>query len=162
MKRLALTLVAGAFGTLMMLPTAHAQAVQDLNNDAGTVPGDRTYNQASEQTVEDYQNGVGGTATHEQVDVQKRSSDVQNGALGSTTEKQVDIQKRSADVQNDGLGSTTTEKQVDIQKRSDAENGDLGTVTHQQVDIQKRTDDLRVNNNGVNDSTADRFGDDNQ
>jgi hypothetical protein len=139
MKRLALTLVAGAFGTLMMLPIAHAQAIQDMNNDAGTIPGDRTYNQASEETVEAYQNDVGDTATHEQVDVQKRSTDLQNG----------------------DLGSTTTQKQVDIQKRSDSENGDLGTTTHQQVDIQKRSDDLRVNNNGVN-GTSDRFGDDNQ
>ncbi|MGO9454915.1 MAG: hypothetical protein ACLQDV_28280 [Candidatus Binataceae bacterium] len=118
MKRLALTLVAGVFGTLMMLPGAHAQDTQNMNNDAGTIQGDRNFHQEEEKTVEDYVNGVGGTATHEQVDVQKRSTKVQNDALGSTT-------------------------------------------TRKQVDVQQRTDDLRVNNNGMNDSTADRSGDDN-
>jgi hypothetical protein len=102
MKRLALTLVAGAFGTLMMIPVAHAQGIQDMNNDAGTLQGDRFFHPEDEKTVEDYVNGVGGTAKQEQVDLQKRSTD-----------------------------------------------------------IQQRTDDLRANNSGMNNSTADRFGDDN-
>jgi hypothetical protein len=117
MNRLALTLVAGAFGTLMMLPVAHAQDAQNMNNDAGTIQGDRNFHQEEKETVENYENGVGGTATHKQVDVQKRSMNVQNGALGSTT-------------------------------------------TRKQVDIQRRTDDLRVNNNSMNDSTANDYGDD--
>ena len=102
MKRLALTLVAGAFGTLMMLPIAHAGGIQDLNNDAGTLQGDRFFHPEDEKTVEDYVNGVGGTATQEQVDLQKRSTD-----------------------------------------------------------IKQHTDDLRANNSGMNNSAADRFGDDN-
>ena len=76
MKRLALTLVAGAFGTLMMLPIAHAGGIQDLNNDAGTLQGDRFFHPEDEKTVEDYVNGVEGTATQEQVDLQKRSTDI--------------------------------------------------------------------------------------
>jgi hypothetical protein len=95
MKRLALTLVAGAFGTLMMLPVAHAYDIQDMNSDAGTLQGDRFFHPEDEKTVEDYVNGVGGTATHEQVDVQQRSMNVQNDAFASTTtRKQVDIQQR--------------------------------------------------------------------
>jgi hypothetical protein len=95
MKRLALTLVAGAFCTLMMLPAAHAGGIQDINNDAGTLQGDRFFHPEDEKTVEDYVNGVGGTATHEQVDVQKRSINMQNDAFGyTTTRKQVVIQQR--------------------------------------------------------------------
>ena len=108
MKRLALTLVAGAFGTLMMLPIAHAGGIQDLNNDAGTLQGDRFFHPEEEKTVEDYVNGVGDTATPEQVAIQNRSTNVQK-----------------------------------------------------QLDTQQRTDDLRSNNSGMNDSTANRSGDDN-
>src|ERR1700684_702018 len=116
MKRLALTLVAGAFGTLMALPMAYAQNMQNMNNDAGSVPGDRTYNQATRETVEDYQSGPAGASSSQQVEVQKRSENVQNNALGTnSTEKQVDIQKRSA-VQGGAFGPTT-QQQVDVQKR---------------------------------------------
>ena len=113
MKRLALILVAGAFGTLMMLPVAHAGGIQDMNNDAGTLQGDRFFHPEDEKTVEDYVKGVGGTATHEQVDVKERSTNLQNYALSST-------------------------------------------ATGKQIDIQQRTDNV-----GMNYSTADRFGDDN-
>ena len=108
MKRLALILVAGAFGTLMMLPVAHAGGIQDMNNDAGTLQGDRFFHPEEEKTVEDYVNGVGDTATPEQVAIQNRSTNVQK-----------------------------------------------------QLDTQQRTDDLRSNNSGMNDSTANRSGDDN-
>ena len=37
MKRLMLTLVAGAFGSLMVLPMAHAQDWQDMNSDAWAI-----------------------------------------------------------------------------------------------------------------------------
>jgi len=152
MKRLVLTLVAGAFGTLMVLPIAHAQEMQNMNNDAGSIPGDRTYNQASKETVEDYQNGAGGAATSsEQVEVQKRSERVQNGDMGTTSQKQVDVQKRSENVRSDALGTDTTQKQVDIQKRSDVQGGAFGPTTHEQVDIQKRSDSV---NNSMNDSNS--------
>lgn len=167
MKRLVLTLVAGAFGTLMALPIAHAQEMQNMNNDAGSIPGDRTYNQASKKTVEDYQNGAGGTVTSQQVEVRKRSENVQNGDLGATTQKQVDVQKRSENVQNDALGTDTTQKQVDIQKRSDVQGGAFGPTTHEQVDIQKRSENERVNNsmndsNSMNGSAPNSAPDDNQ
>ena len=68
MKRLALTLVAGAFGTLMMLPVAHAGGIQDMNNDAGTIQSDRHLHQEEEKTVEDYVNGVGIRSKQEQAD----------------------------------------------------------------------------------------------
>src|SRR6202050_812547 len=123
MKRLALTLVAGAFGTLMALPMAYAQNMQNMNNDAGSVPGDRTYNQATRETVEDYQSGPAGASSSQQVDVQKRSENVQNDALGATTEKQVDSQKRSA-VQGGAFGPTT-QQQVDVQKRSETVNNSM-------------------------------------
>jgi hypothetical protein len=159
MKRLALTLVAGAFGTLMALPIAQAQ-VMNPNNDAGSVPGDRTYNQASKETVEDYQNSAPGAATtSEQVDVQKRSENVENGDLGATTQKQVDVQKRSENVQNDALGTDTTQKQVDIQKSTDSQNGAFGPTTHEQVDVQKRSESV---NNSMNDSTPNSAPDANQ
>jgi hypothetical protein len=76
MKRLALTLVSGAFGTLRMLPVAYAGGIQDMNNDAGTLQGDRFFHPEDEKTVEDYVNGAGGTATQEQADLQKRSTDI--------------------------------------------------------------------------------------
>jgi hypothetical protein len=112
MKRLALTLVAGAFGTWMMLPAAYAGGIQDMNNDAGTLQGDRFFHPEDEKTVEDYVNGVGSAPTD-----------------------QVNVQNHSLNAQNYALGSTTTGKQVDIQQRTD--------------------------NVGMNYSTADRFGDDN-
>jgi len=108
MKRSALILVAGAFGTLMMLPVAHAGGIQDMNNDAGTLQGDRFFHPEEEKTVEDYVNGVSDTATPEQVAIQNRGTNIQR-----------------------------------------------------QLDTQHRTDDLRSNNSGMNDSTANRSGDDN-
>ena len=108
MKRLAFILVASAFGTLVMLPVAHAGGIQDMNNDAGTLQGDRFFHPEEEKTVEDYVNGVGDTATPEQVAIQNRGTNIQR-----------------------------------------------------QLDTQQRTDDLRSNNSGMNDSTANRSGDDN-
>ena len=152
MKRLALTLVAGAFGTLLALPIAHAQEMNP-NNDAGSVPGDRTYNQATKETVEDYQNNAGDAATtSSQVDVQKRTENVQSGDMGATTDKQVDVQKRTENVQNDALGTDTTQKQVDIQKRSDVQGGAFGPTTHEQVDVQKRSESV---NNSMPNSVPD-------
>ncbi len=52
----------------MMLPVAHAGGIQDMNNDAGTLQGDRFFHPEEEKTVEDYVNGVSDTATPEQVD----------------------------------------------------------------------------------------------
>ena len=153
MKRLALTLVAGAFGALMALPMAHAQDMQNMNNDAGSVPGDSTYKQTTKETVQDYQNGAPGAATSKQVDVQKRSETVQSGDLGASTQKQVEVQKRSENVRNDALGTDTTQKQVDIQKRSDVQGGAFGPTTHEQVDVQKRTESENVNN-GMNPNNA--------
>jgi hypothetical protein len=118
MKRLALTLLAGAFGTWMMLPAAYAGGIQDMNNDAGTLQGDRFFHPEDEKTVEDYVNGVGSRSKQEQADLQKHSMNVQNEAVDSIT-------------------------------------------TQKQADIQQRTDDLRANNSGMNNSTADRSGDDN-
>jgi hypothetical protein len=131
MKRIALTIVAGAFGTLLVLPMAHAQEMQD--NSASTV-------QSEQKTTDTTSNfGPAGVASHQQVDVQKRS-DVQSGGLGEATHKQVSIEKHS-DVENNGFGSST-ENQVDVQKRSDVQSDGLGTSTHQQVVIQKHSDNV--------------------
>jgi len=135
MKRIALTIIAGAFGTLLVLPMAHAQDMQD--NSASSV-------QSEQKTTETNSNfGPAGVATHQQVDVKKRS-DVQSGDLGEATHKQVSIEKRS-DVENNGLGSST-ENQVDVQKRSDVQSDGLGTSTHQQVVIQKHSDNVNSPN----------------
>jgi hypothetical protein len=133
MKRMALTLVAGAFGTLMVLPMAHAQDMQDSS---ATV-------QSEQKTTETNSNiGPAGVAS-QQTDVQKRT-DMQSGDLGATTHKQVDVQKHS-DVESNGVGSSS-DRQVDVQKHSDVENDALGTSTHQQVDIQKHSDNVNSAN----------------
>ena len=62
MKRLVLTFVAGAFGSLMMMPLAHAQSRQDMSNDADAIQQDH--------------NAV-------QQDQQERSQDVKNGKYGA-------------------------------------------------------------------------------
>lgn len=128
MKRIALTIVAGAFGTLLAFPIAYAQDMPD--NSASTVQSEKTTDTTSNF-------GPAGVASHQQVDVQKRS-DVQSGGLGVATDKQVNIEKHS-DVENNGLGSST-ENQVNVQKRSEQTDG-LGTSTNQ-VDIQKRSESV--------------------
>jgi len=139
MKRIALTILAGAFGTLLVLPIAHAQDMQD--NSASTVQSE----QKTTETNSDF--GPAGAASHQQVDVQKRS-DVQSGDLGEATHKQVNIEKHS-DVENNGLGAST-DRQVEVQKRSDVQSNGLGTATHQQVNIQKHSENVNTANSFPN------------
>ena len=73
MKRLALTLVAGAFGTLLVLPFAHAQDYQDMNNDANEIRQDqRDIHHDKRNSVEDIENGNLGAAAREQAEIQQR------------------------------------------------------------------------------------------
>jgi hypothetical protein len=106
MKRLAFILVAGAFGTLMMLPVAQAGGIQDMNNDAGTLQGDRFFHPEEEKTVEDYVNDVGDTATPEQVAIQNRGTNVQ---------RQLDTQQRTDDLRsnNSGMNDGTANRSSD-------------------------------------------------
>lgn len=134
MKRIALTIIAGAFGTLLVLPMAHAQDMQD---NSSTVQSE----QKTTETSSDF--GPAGAATHQQMDVQKRS-DVQSGDLGEATHKQVNIEKHS-DVENNGFGAST-DRQVEVQKRSDVQSNGLGMATHQQVDIQKHSENVNTAN----------------
>jgi hypothetical protein len=73
MKRLVLTLVAGAFGSLLVLPIAHAQDYQDMNNDANQIREDQRdiHHDRSEQR-EDIQNGNFGAAVKEQGEIEQR------------------------------------------------------------------------------------------
>jgi Ni/Co efflux regulator RcnB len=72
MKRLVLTLVAGAFGSLLVLPIAHAQDYQDMSNDANTIHQDqRDIHHDQRDEREDLEHGNLGAAAHEQKDIQR-------------------------------------------------------------------------------------------
>src|SRR5258708_26729144 len=73
MKRLVLTLVAGAFGSLMVLPMAHAQDWQDMNSDAWAIrQGQRNIQHDRQELREDLENGDYGAAAREQEEIQQR------------------------------------------------------------------------------------------
>ena len=79
MKRLVLTLVAGAFGSLMVLPIAHAQDWQDMNNDAWAIrQGQRNIQHDKQELREDLENGDYGAAAREQEEIEQRRDAVRD------------------------------------------------------------------------------------
>src|SRR5260370_23561894 len=76
MKRLVLSLVAGEFGTLMVLPMAHAQSWQDMNEDAYAIRRDNDGIQHDrEEQREALEHGNLGAAAREQAEIQQRRAD---------------------------------------------------------------------------------------
>ena len=73
MKRLALTLVASAFGSLMLLPVAHAESWWDMNNDANAIRQDNNDIQHDrDEQREMIENGRFGAAAREQAEINAR------------------------------------------------------------------------------------------
>jgi Ni/Co efflux regulator RcnB len=73
MKRLVLTLVAGAFGSMLVLPIAHAQDYEDMNNDANQIRQERRdIRHDKREQHEDIENGNFGAAAREQVEIEQR------------------------------------------------------------------------------------------
>ena len=73
MKRLVLTLVAGAFGSLMVLPIAHAQSWQDMNGDADAIHQDSAgIRHDRQEQREDLERGDVGAAAREQEEINAR------------------------------------------------------------------------------------------
>jgi hypothetical protein len=73
MKRLALTLLAGAFGSLMLVPVAHAESWWDMNNDANAIRQDnRDIQHDRNEQREDIENGRFGAAAREQAEINGR------------------------------------------------------------------------------------------
>jgi len=73
MKRLALTLVAGAFGSLMLLPVAHAQSWEDMNSDANAIHQDNAgIRHDREEQREALERGNIGAAAREQAEINAR------------------------------------------------------------------------------------------
>ena len=103
MKRLVLTVVAGAFGSLMMMPLAYAQSRQDMNNDADAIQQDH--------------NAV-------QQDQQERSQDVKNGRYGAAAREQAEIDQRHADMQDrkSDLNNDVANRYGDRDRHSDDDN----------------------------------------
>jgi hypothetical protein len=72
MKRLVLTLVAGAFGSLLVLPIAHAQDYQDMSHDANAIHEDqRDIHQDKRDERKDLEHGNLGAAAGEQADINR-------------------------------------------------------------------------------------------
>ncbi len=73
MKRLVLTLAAGAFGSMLVLPIVHAQDYEDMNRDANSIRQDqRDIHHDRREQREDIQNGNFGAAAREQAEIQER------------------------------------------------------------------------------------------
>jgi len=73
MKSLVLSLAAGAFGSLLALPIAHAQDYQDMNNDANSIRQDqRDIRHDRREQREDIENGNFGAAVKEQGEIEQR------------------------------------------------------------------------------------------
>ena len=73
MKRLVLTLVAGAFGSLLVLPIAHAADYEDMSNDANQIQQDqRDIHHDRQEQREDVENGNFGAAAREQAEIEQR------------------------------------------------------------------------------------------
>jgi hypothetical protein len=73
MKRLVLTLVAGAFGSLLVLPVAHAESWWDMNNDANAIRQDSAgIRHDREEQREDLERGDIGAAAREQEEINAR------------------------------------------------------------------------------------------
>jgi hypothetical protein len=76
MKRLLLTLAAGAFGSLMLLPIANAQ---DMGNDAQAIQHDDSAMQHDrDERREDVEQGRYGAAAREQAEIDQRRADKQS------------------------------------------------------------------------------------
>ena len=72
MKKLALTLIAGAFGSLLVLPLAHSADYEDMSNDANTIRNEqRDIHQDKREERHDVKNGNFGAAAHEQADINR-------------------------------------------------------------------------------------------
>jgi hypothetical protein len=72
MKRLVLTLVAGAFGSLLVLPLANAQDYQDMSNDASQIHQDqRDIHHDKRDEQRDLEHGNLGAAAHEQAEIDR-------------------------------------------------------------------------------------------
>jgi len=73
MKRLALTLIAGAFGSLLVLPIAHAQDWEDMGNDANAIHQEQRniWHDRQEQR-EDLERDDYGAAAREQDEINQR------------------------------------------------------------------------------------------
>ena len=73
MKRLALTLIAGAFGSLLVLPIAYAQDWEDMRNDANSIRQEQRniWHDRQEQR-EDLERGDYGAAAREQDEINQR------------------------------------------------------------------------------------------
>lgn len=73
MRRLVLTLVAGAFGSLLVLPFAHAQDWEDMSNDANSIrQNQRDLNHDRWELHEDLERGDLGAAAREAQEMQQR------------------------------------------------------------------------------------------
>jgi hypothetical protein len=73
MKRLVLTLVAGAFGSLVVVPMAHAQDWWDINNDANQIRQEqRNIWHDRQELREDLENGDYGAAAREREEIEQR------------------------------------------------------------------------------------------
>ncbi len=74
MKRLVLTLAAGAFGSLMVLPIAHADwSDWDMSNDASSIRQDnRDIQHDRDEQREMIENGRFGAAAREQAEINAR------------------------------------------------------------------------------------------
>jgi hypothetical protein len=76
MKRLALTLIAGAFGSLLVLPVAHAQDWEDMNQDANRIyQQQRNIGHDRWELREDLERGDLGAAAREQEEINERRAD---------------------------------------------------------------------------------------
>ena len=76
MKRLAITLLAGAFGSLLVLPVAHAQDWEDMNQDANRIyQQQRNSGHDQWELREDLERGDLGAAAREQAEINERRAD---------------------------------------------------------------------------------------
>jgi hypothetical protein len=76
MKRLALTLIAGAFGSLLVIPVAHAQDWEDMNQDANRIyQQQRNIHHDRQELREDLERGDLGAAAREQQEINQRRED---------------------------------------------------------------------------------------
>ena len=73
MKRLVLTLAAGAFGSLLVVPIAHAQDWWDINNDANQIRQEqRNIWHDRQELRDDLERGDYGAAAREQDEINQR------------------------------------------------------------------------------------------
>ncbi len=76
MKRLLVTLAAGALGSLLVIPIAHAQSWEDMNGDAARIQHDNAGIQHDrEEQREDMEQGRYGAAAREQAEIEQRRED---------------------------------------------------------------------------------------